>query len=81
MVTIKTLTILWAVIAPLAVTAQVNIDSIKVDLSTFSAGLKAKDYTIVQKAVAPEFGIYTYTWPSAQSLLSQIWESQEISSL
>lgn len=81
MVTIKKLAILWAVIAPLAVTAQVNIDSIKVDLSTFSAGLKAKDHTIVQKAVAPEFGIYTYTWPSAQSLLTQIWESQEICSL
>lgn len=72
---------LWAVILPLTATAQINIDSIKVALSTFSAGLKAKDHAIVQQTVASEFSIYSNTWPSAQNLLNKIWQNQSINSL
>lgn len=72
---------LWAVILPLTATAQINIDSIKVALSTFSAGLKAKDHAIVQQTVASEFSIYSNTWPSAQNLLNKIWQNQGINSL
>ncbi|NDV64623.1 aspartyl protease family protein [Bacteroides sp. 224] len=77
---IKKLLILLAVL-PLAVSAQVNIDSVKVALTTFTAGLKAKDHAIIQQCVAPEFTVHTNTWPSAQSLLNIIWNNKEIESI
>lgn len=75
------LTVVLFAIFPLISFAQVNVDSIKVALSTFAIGIETKDMAVLGQSVAPEFTIHTNTWPSSQRLLVTIWDNQSFESI
>lgn len=56
-------------------------DSIKSKLNMLETGLKQKDSSTIQSALAPLFSVSTNTWPSAQNLLNIIIQNIEFESV